>query len=145
MKEKLLALIERHNAVVDALSGCDLPVPEGKVFRAMEIWHKLAAERLSTPGMTSKPAEAGRILGFVQIVERSVRRATTRSLTATTTTSRTRTEKRSPPDDGWMTTSRNRPEPAGRSREVPPDKMSAPVLWHWVSVHGPANRPAHPV
>ena len=37
MKKKLLALIERHNAVVDALSGCDLPVPEGKVFRAMEI------------------------------------------------------------------------------------------------------------
>ena len=44
MKKKLLALIERHNAVVDALSGCDLPVPEGKVFRAMEVWHKLACE-----------------------------------------------------------------------------------------------------
>ena len=44
MKKKLLALIDRHNAVVDALSECDLPVPEGKVFRAMEIWHKLACE-----------------------------------------------------------------------------------------------------
>lgn len=45
MKKKLLALIERHNAVVDALSGCDLPVPEGKVFRAMEVWYKLFQRR----------------------------------------------------------------------------------------------------
>lgn len=44
MKKELLALIERHNAVVDALSGCELPVPEGKMFSVMTIWHKLACE-----------------------------------------------------------------------------------------------------
>ena len=44
MKEQLLKLIDRHNAVVDALSACDIPVPEGKLFLAMGIWHKLACE-----------------------------------------------------------------------------------------------------
>ncbi len=44
MKEQLLTLINSHNAVVDALSACDIPVPEGKLFLAMGIWHKLACE-----------------------------------------------------------------------------------------------------
>jgi hypothetical protein len=44
MKEQLLKLIDRHNAVVDALFACDIPVPEGKLFLAMGIWHKLACE-----------------------------------------------------------------------------------------------------
>lgn len=56
MKEKLLALIARHNAVVETLSGCDLPVPEGKLFRAMEIWHKLACEGFD---ITHMAREAG--------------------------------------------------------------------------------------
>lgn len=46
MKEQLLTLINSHNAVVDALSACDIPVPEGKLFLAMGIWHKLACEGL---------------------------------------------------------------------------------------------------
>ena len=37
-------MINSHNAVVDALSACDIPVPEGKLFLAMGIWHKLACE-----------------------------------------------------------------------------------------------------
>lgn len=44
MKEQLLKIIERHNAVVTILGQCDIPVPENKMFRAMEIWHKLACE-----------------------------------------------------------------------------------------------------
>lgn len=44
MKEKILALIERQNDTVKALRSCDYPVPEGKVFTAMAVWHKLACE-----------------------------------------------------------------------------------------------------
>ena len=44
MKEQLLTLINRHNAVVTALEDCQLPVPEGKLFMVMTIWHKLACE-----------------------------------------------------------------------------------------------------
>ena len=46
MKEQILALIKRHNETVDALRHCDYPVPEGKIFTAMTIWHKLACEGL---------------------------------------------------------------------------------------------------
>lgn len=44
MKKQLLSLIERHNATVAALNRSELPVPGDKMFRAMEIWHKLACE-----------------------------------------------------------------------------------------------------
>lgn len=44
MKEQLMTLINRHNAVVKALEDSELPVPEGKMFSAMTIWHKLACE-----------------------------------------------------------------------------------------------------
>ncbi len=44
MKQQLLKLIDRHNAVVDALAASDLPVPKGKLFMAMGIWYKLACE-----------------------------------------------------------------------------------------------------
>ena len=44
LKEHLMALISSHNAVVKALKDSDLPVPEGKMFSAMTIWHKLACE-----------------------------------------------------------------------------------------------------
>ncbi|WP_204791348.1 hypothetical protein [Oscillibacter sp. CU971] len=44
MKEQLLTLIDSHNAVVKALEDSQLPVPEGKMFSAMTIWHKLACE-----------------------------------------------------------------------------------------------------
>lgn len=44
MKEQLLTLINSHNAVVKALEDSQLPVPEGKMFVAMGIWHKLACE-----------------------------------------------------------------------------------------------------
>lgn len=44
MKEQLLTLINSHNAVVKALEDSQLPVPEGKMFSAMTIWHKLACE-----------------------------------------------------------------------------------------------------
>lgn len=37
-------MIDRHNAVVKALEDSQLPVPEGKMFSAMTIWHKLACE-----------------------------------------------------------------------------------------------------
>lgn len=76
MKKKLLALIERHNAVVDALSGCDLPVPEGKVFRAMEVWHKLACEGYDITHMAREAGidakcdmQAGRITVYGDIQE----------------------------------------------------------------------------
>lgn len=76
MKEKLLALIERHNAVVDALSRCDLPVPENKVFRAMEIWHKLACEGSDITHMAREAGidakcdmQAGRITVYGDIQE----------------------------------------------------------------------------
>lgn len=42
--EQLLKIIDSHNAVVKILGECDIPVPEGKMFRAMELWHKLACE-----------------------------------------------------------------------------------------------------
>lgn len=42
--EAILKIIDSHNAVVKILSKCDIPVPEGKMFRAMELWHKLACE-----------------------------------------------------------------------------------------------------
>ena len=77
MKKKLLALIDRHNAVVDALSECDLPVPEGKVFRAMEIWHKLACEGQDITilarenGIDAKcDMQAGRIAAYGDLPER---------------------------------------------------------------------------
>ena len=80
MKKKLLALIERHNAVVDALSGCDLPVPEGKVFRAMEVWHKLACEGYDITHMAREAGidakcdmQAGRITGCLPGVRREDR------------------------------------------------------------------------
>jgi len=44
MKEQLMQLIKSHNAVVEILSKCDIPVPEGKLFRGMEVWHKIACE-----------------------------------------------------------------------------------------------------
>lgn len=44
MKEQLLTLINSHNAVAKALEDSRLPVPEGKMFAAMGIWHKLACE-----------------------------------------------------------------------------------------------------
>ena len=76
MKKKLLALIDRHNAVVDALSECDLPVPEGKVFRAMEIWHKLACEGYNITRMAREAGidakcdmQAGRITVYGDIQE----------------------------------------------------------------------------
>ena len=76
MKKKLLALIDRHNAVVDALSECDLPVPEGKVFRAMEIWHKLACEGYDITHMAREAGidakcdmQAGRITVYGDIKE----------------------------------------------------------------------------
>lgn len=76
MKKKLLALIDRHNAVVDALSECDLPVPEGKVFRAMEIWHKLACEGYDITYMAREAGidakcdmQAGRITVYGDIKE----------------------------------------------------------------------------
>lgn len=44
MKEQILKIIDSHNEVITILSKCDIPVPGEKVFRAMEIWHKLACE-----------------------------------------------------------------------------------------------------
>lgn len=44
MKDQLLTLINSHNAVVKALEDSQLPVPEGQMFSAMTIWHKLACE-----------------------------------------------------------------------------------------------------
>lgn len=46
MKEQLLTLINSHNAVVKALDDSQSPVPEGQLFSAMTIWHKLACEGL---------------------------------------------------------------------------------------------------
>ena len=43
MQEQLQEIIERHNAVVEALEKCDIPVGD-KIFPAMTIWHKLACE-----------------------------------------------------------------------------------------------------
>lgn len=44
MKEQILTLINSHNAVAKALEDSQLPVPEGKMFSAMTVWHKLACE-----------------------------------------------------------------------------------------------------
>ena len=42
--EMIMKIIHSHNAVVKALEDSQLPVPEGKMFSAMTIWHKLACE-----------------------------------------------------------------------------------------------------
>lgn len=42
--ETIMKIIRSHNAVVKALEDSQLPVPEGKMFSAMTIWHKLACE-----------------------------------------------------------------------------------------------------
>ncbi len=54
MKNQLMQIIEGHNAVVETLGKCDIPVPEGKMFRAMEIWHKLACEGADITRMARK-------------------------------------------------------------------------------------------
>ncbi len=54
MKEQLRQLIDRHNAVVAAMKTSELPVPEGKVLRAMEIWHRLACEGADITDMARK-------------------------------------------------------------------------------------------
>lgn len=76
MKKELLALIERHNAVVDALSGCDLPVPESKMFSAMTVWHKLSCEGYDITHMARENGidakcdmQAGRITVYGDIQE----------------------------------------------------------------------------
>ena len=51
MKKPLLAPIKRHNDVIAALNNSELPVPEGKMFRAMTIWHKLACEGSDITGL----------------------------------------------------------------------------------------------
>lgn len=78
MKKKLLALIRRHNAVVNTLAVCDLPVPEGKVFQAMEIWHKLACEGAEITHMAREAGidakcdmQVGRITVYGDIRENS--------------------------------------------------------------------------
>lgn len=42
--DSILKIIRSHNDVVTALEDSQLPVPEGKMFVAMGIWHKLACE-----------------------------------------------------------------------------------------------------
>lgn len=76
MKKKLLALIERHNAVVDALNESELPVSEGKMFKAMGIWHKLACEGYDITHMAREAGidakcdmQAGRITVYGDIQE----------------------------------------------------------------------------
>ena len=71
MKDQLLTLINSHNAVVKALKDSDLPVPEGKMFSAMTIWHKLACEGQDITilareiGIDAKCAmQAGRIIVY---------------------------------------------------------------------------------
>jgi len=44
MKDQLLTLIGKHNAIVNTLIDTNLPVPKGKIFAAIDIWHKLACE-----------------------------------------------------------------------------------------------------
>lgn len=51
MKEQVLTLINSHNAVVKALEDSQLPVPEGKMFMVMGIWHNLACEGLDITHM----------------------------------------------------------------------------------------------
>jgi len=54
MKEQLMQIIKRHNATVEILGKCDIPVSEGKVLRAMEIWHRLACEGADITDMARK-------------------------------------------------------------------------------------------
>ena len=44
MNEQIMKIVNDHNEAVAALNRCDTKVSEGKVFRAMEVWHKLACE-----------------------------------------------------------------------------------------------------
>lgn len=44
MKKQILAIVRRHNSVVDTLSGLDIPVPANRFFAGMELWHSLACE-----------------------------------------------------------------------------------------------------
>ena len=68
-------MIDRHNAVVKALEDSQLPVPEGKMFSAMTIWHKLACEgaditRLArASGIDAKcDMQAGRITVYGDLI-----------------------------------------------------------------------------
>ena len=44
MNEQLMQIIKSHNAIVKTADGLDIPVPEGEMFKVMELWHKLACE-----------------------------------------------------------------------------------------------------
>ncbi len=54
MKEQIMQIIKRHNAVVYALNKCDLPVPANRLFPAMEIWDKLSSEGAAITDMARK-------------------------------------------------------------------------------------------
>ncbi len=54
MKEQLMQIIKRHNATVEILGKCDIPVPKGKTLLAMEIWHRLACEGADITDMARK-------------------------------------------------------------------------------------------
>lgn len=44
MKKQMLEIVRQHNAVVDTLSGLDIPVPVDQIYASMELWRKLASE-----------------------------------------------------------------------------------------------------